>query len=99
MVKTANIRELQTAYHVCTDKLICLVVDEQKSSVHSIELGDEDAVKTVQTVAERLAVIYESTVCRQGTSEHTTVWSGHAHRSSGKRRQYERADVIDVRIW
>jgi hypothetical protein len=38
-------------------------VDEQKSSVYSIQFGSEDAVKTVQAV-ERLAVVYESTACR-----------------------------------
>jgi hypothetical protein len=39
-------------------------VDEEKSSVYSIQFGNEDAVKTVEATGEYLAVIYESTACR-----------------------------------
>jgi hypothetical protein len=44
--------------------LLRLTLDEQKSSVYSIEFGSEYAVKIMQTIEKYLPLVYEGTACR-----------------------------------
>jgi hypothetical protein len=41
-----------------------LMLDEQKSSVHSRDFSSEDAVKSMEVRSKYLAIIYEGTACR-----------------------------------
>jgi hypothetical protein len=57
-----------------------LTTDEQKSSVHSIEFGSENAVKTMEAVGKYVIVIYMKALpvesCTRDPSVYTAVWSG-----------------------
>jgi hypothetical protein len=68
---------LQGALTVCTDKTVTswLAAEEQKSPVQSIQVGDEDAVKTVKAVGESLAVVYKSTPWRSLAKQPISIHS------------------------